>query len=395
MSAQSLLKQEERVSRQGDFHGLLTTPNGGGVRLLPGEAATASQNATAIELLLTEPPDEQTAEDVLEIEGALVASTRFGEQTLPVMGRAELSADNNMTLLYFDRARTLSLQFVFDEELLNINTQYTEKPLREALQSARFLQALITTPGRLLFETSVPAEGGAIASQRIEVGDLPLAVPEPKLEEYGDRLRLLEALYTIMVNTGVEIRYPSNTENGEGLNNLNFVLKAIQSGWVASSVADFTTHIPATEVRAVLEELEQAGEVARAFLFEIPHEAYVVFGKEVNLGSSRRYVAAARLASSQEEMKSWLSENPSDQEGFDLRWEPMNNVSMHVFFEDWPKSSLETVERELREFEAIYSVSSERFKDAWEKSEAWTEGIQDGNRWFSFIQARDELARES
>lgn len=362
--------------------------------MLPGEEHMASGAQTVPEPLPVDVTREQSIERTVEVEGALVAATRFGELKLPMTSRAELSTSDSLTVTYFDRAETLSLQIVFDEGILNINTQYTNKPLKAALPSARFFDALITTPGRLLFEVSVPVEGGEPAHHRIEVGDLPLAVPGPKLEEYQDRLRLLEALYDILVNIGVEIRYPSSTEDDEGLNNLNFVLKAIRSGWVASSVTDFSTHIPVAEVRVLLDELRQEGQVGRAFFFEISTEAYVVFGKEVNLGPSRRYLAAARLATSQEEMESWLDEEPKSKDRLDLRWEPIDDTPMHIFFEDWPRSSLESVERELREFETIYLVGSERFKQAWERDEAWIEEIQDGNRWFSLIQAREELVRE-
>jgi hypothetical protein len=94
-------------------------------------------------------------------------------------------------------------------------------------------------------------------------------------------------------------------------------------------------------------------------------------------------------------MELWLNENPESQAGFTLTWEPMDDTPMHVFFEDWPKASLETVERDIREFEAIYGVSSEIFKRAWEQGEAWIEEIQDGSNWFSLIQAREELVPES
>jgi len=395
MSAQAILKQEERRSSQEDFHGLITTPNGGGVRLPPGEEHVASESLAAPETPLADAIGEQATEREVEIEGALVASTRLVELKVPMTCRAEVSPSDSLTVSYFDRAETISLQIVFDEQLVHINTQYTDKPLEAALTSARFFQALMTMPGRLLFEVSVSVEGGEPTSILWEVGALPIPLPEPKLEEYRDRLRLLEALYEIMVNTGVEIGYPANTRDEGQLSNLNFVLKAIRGGWVASSVTDFSTHVSAAEVRTLLEELQQEGQVGRAFFFEIPNEAYEVFGKEVNLGPSRRYLAAARLTTSRGEMESWLNENPEDQDSFGLRWEPMDDAPMHVFFENWPKSSLASVERELREFEAVYRVSSERFKQAWEQGEAWIEEIQDGNRWFSLVQAREELMQES
>ncbi len=340
---------------------------------------------------------EQTAEEAVAVEGALVASTRDGDARLPMTCRVESSPTGRQTASYFDRAETLLLRTASDAEELSIFLRCTGKPLDMALASAMFLDALMGTPGRLAFEVPVAAGGGgsAGAAFRFEIGDLPLPVPGPFLEAHRDRLEVLEALHEILLATGTEIRYPEDTGDEEGgLGNLNFVLKAIRGGWVASSVGSFSTHVPPAEVRALVEELARDGEVGRAFLFELPEEAHEVFGTEVSLGPSRRYVAAAVLRTGREEMESWLGSGPGSDARLDLLWEPADGVPMHVFFEDWPESSLGSVERELREFEAVYRVGSERFKRGRERGEAWTEEIQDASRWFALVQAREELARE-
>jgi hypothetical protein len=221
-------------------------------------------------------------------------------------------------------------------------------------------------------------------------------MPEPKRQAHRDRLRVLEALHEILLATGVEISYPEDSEDEEdSLDNLNFVLKAIRGGWVVSSVEGFSTHVAAEEVRLLLEELRRNGEVDRAFLFELPEEAYDVFGKVVNLGPSRRYLAAARLVTTRQEMESWLGTSPAGGAHLDLSWKPVDDMPLHVFFEDWPKTSLGSVERDIREFEAVYGVGSERFRQGRERGEAWIEEIEDANRWFALLQAREEFASES
>lgn len=162
-----------------------------------------------------------------------------------------------------------------------------------------------------------------------------------------------------------------------------------------SWVAGFNTHIPAPGVRALLNELRDKGEVLRAFGLDLPDERYMVFGKEVALGPSRRYIAAARLMTTQKELEDWLEAEPESTSTLELKWEPLDDTPMHVFFDEWPSSSVDSINRELQEFEAIYGFSSEDFEQAWRERESWTRNVPDGKRWFSLIQAREELAQES
>jgi hypothetical protein len=361
--------------------------------LLPGEGHIASETHAVPQGLITDAVGERISVPV-ELEGALVASTHFGELKVPMISRAELLPDGNSTFNFFDRDETLRLQVIGDTGTINVKTQYTDKPLKAALSSARFFEMLATTPGRLSFEVVELVEEGEPIPHRIGVGELPFSIPEPKLEEYRDRLKVLEGLYDILINTGVEIRYPANTDDAEGLNNLNFVLKAIRGGWVALSVAGFDADMPAAQVRSLLDELQDKGEALRAFMFDLPDESYRVFSKEVNLGPSRRYLAAARLSTTQEEIEAWLGEGPERTDALKLSWEPVDDTPIHVFFEEWPKSNAHTIDRELREFEAAYGVSSQHFGQAWLKRERWAVDVPDGKRWFSLVQAREELTRE-
>ncbi len=387
MDTQTTLRQEEVSSSQADFIGVFAAPNGVGTRLLPGEEHLAEKTSPFVGPPLASISGEQTTEETVEVEGELVVSVR--DARLPVTCRGESSPAGGQIVSYFDRAETLLLRTASDAEELNIVLRYTGKPLDAALESARFLDDLMGTPGRLAFE--VPLAAGA--AFRFEIGDLPLPVPGPFLEAHRNRLEVLEALHEILLATGVEIRYPEDTEDDqEGLGNLNFVRKAIRGGWVASSVDGFTTHLAPAEVRVLAEELARYGEVGRAFLFDLPEEAYDVFGTTVNLGPSRRYLAAARLLTGREEMERWLGDGPGSEERLDLSWEPADGVHMHVFFGEWPKTSLGSVHRELREFEVVYGVGSERFRQGRERGEAWVRDIQDANRWFALLEARAELA---
>lgn len=292
---------------------------------------------------------------------------------------------------FADGAATISFTFhalVNNLGNVNINTQYTGKPLQAALLSARFLELLATMPGYLFAESYEPI------FNRFLVQELPIAVPEAKLREHRNRLSLLEELYEVWADTGIEIRYPSQTDDAEGLNNLHFVREAVRGGWIAQPIAAFDTVMTESYVRVINEELEQDGVVQRAFVFDVPDESYKVFDTMVSLGSSRRYLSGAELVSPRKEIEDWLEDNSDSENTLTLKWKPLNDFPMHVFFEDWPKSSLASVQRELGEFEVVYGVKSERFKQAWEQKEPWTRDIQDASRWFSLIQASEELTED-
>lgn len=403
MCAQLALKEEQFQSRQGDFRGSLFSSNGDGVQLFSGEDSREEQLSSEVRAALKaafigsaqdDVGEEQTITPVV-VEGALVVSARFGEIKAPTIARGDRSADGDVTISFYDHAETLLLQIVSDTGTLNIKTQYTDKPLGTALTSARFFEMLATTPGLLSFEVNEVVGEGETIPHRIEVADLPFHVPEPQLEEYRNRLQLLEGLYDIWINTGIEIRYPANTDDEEGLRNYNFVLKAVRGGWVALSIANFDVHVPADQAPILLDELRAEGQVGRAFYFEVPNESYRVFDKEVNLGPSSRYLAAARLATTEEEIKDQLSTKGDGEATLDLTWEPIGDRPMHVFFDQWPRVSVASVRQDLMEYETVYRVSSQRFKQAWEQREPWVQEIPDGNRWFSLIQAYEELAAES
>ncbi len=388
MCAQLSLKEEKLPSREATFRDSHLLPNGDRVRFVPADGDVASAVHTA-------PSDDSIESKTTPVvRGTLAAFTHFGELRVAMNIQIEPLPDGSMRSRFFDEAKTLKLEFHTSpdeaEGSLNIRVQYVDKPLDASLLGARFLEVLATQPGELYMELYEPSY------HKFLIAELPLAVPEQKLEEFRDRVRVLDGLHEIWVDTGVEIRYPKDTEGEEGLRNFNIVLAAIRSGWVVQQVADFSVHLPTTAVRAFLDESrDNKGEVHRAFVFDAPNESYRVFGKQVDLGPTRRYISAGRLATSEEEMEAWLGKEPKEEETLELKWEPHEGTPMHVFFEEWPTSSIRSVDRELREFEAVYGVSSQHFGRAWEKREPWAREVPDGKRWLSLTQAREELMGNS
>ncbi len=379
MMVSSTLKRQEVKARQEDFQGLPLASNGESRQVSPG-AFSVGEDA---------PPPESEVTPI--VPGALVVAGNAGEQRLAMNVQMEQLDNGSVRARFADGAATISFTFhalVNNLGNVNINTQYTGKPLQAALLSARFLELLATMPGYLFAESYEPI------FNRFLVQELPIAVPEAKLREHRNRLSLLEELYEVWIDTDIEIRYPSQTDDAEGLNNLHFVREAVRGGWIAQPIAAFDTVMTESYVRVINEELEQDGVVQRAFVFDVPDESYKVFDTMVSLGPSRRYLSGAELVSSRKEIEDWLKENSDSENTLTLKWKPLNDFPMHVFFEDWPKSSLASVQRELGEFEVVYDVKSERFKQAWEQREPWTRAIQDASRWFSLIQASEELTED-
>jgi hypothetical protein len=399
MCAQTAHTEERLQAQQEDFHGSYFSPNGDEVPLLSGDEQVLSEVTGALATLSAGPiarhVDDDQLTDAVVAEGVLIVVARYGEYRFPMIVRGERLPDGSATMRYYDHAGTLLLERAGDSDTLNVRIQYTDKPLGAALESARFLEVVATTPGVLSLEMSAPVEGRGIVSERMEVADLPLAVPQSWLENHRNRVRLLEGLFDIWMNTGVEIRYPTNTEDDEGLRNYNFVQRALRGGWVTLSVASFDVHVPDAQARALLEELQAEGQISRTFYLEVPTESYLVFGKEVDLGPSRRYLAAARLKTTQEGIRAQLGDKGEGVGTVDLTWEPIGSLPMHVFFDQWPKSSVRSVDREIQEFEAAYGLSSEYFRQAWVEREPSVRSLPDGKRWLSLIQAREELRRDS
>jgi hypothetical protein len=385
------LKQQEVDSSQEDFVTALLEENGSGIHSVP--EGVSETSSTQLSTGQQPTPAAEGATDRRSLPATLVATTDIGTFALSLHNDVEFLKDGGMRTRFSDASGTLELDFQVPSNtrqgIINTKVRLAGQPLLEALRMTEFFDTLVSSPGTLsvVLSTTPP--------QHIDITNLPLSMPEPELLAHRDRLRRLLALKEIWDETGVEVRYPVDTEDKEGLFNLNLVLQAIRSGWVKQWVTGFNTAMPAAELHNLSAELKQKGEVLRAFLFDISSETYRVFASWVNLGPSRRYLASARLTTDLEEIEDWLAKTTDRRSVLNLQWEPLDDRPLHIFFDQWPKSSLRTVERDLRHLEAIYETDSDTFKHAWNERDAWARSLSDGKLWYSLIEAREELAQEA
>lgn len=385
------LKQQEVHSSQEDFVTALLEENGNGIHSVPqGVSETSSAPlSTGQEPTLA----AEGVKDRRSLPATLIATTEIGTFALSLHNDIEFLEDGGMRTRYSDTYETLELDFQIPPNTrqgrINMKFRLAGQPLLEALRTTEFFDTLVSAQGTLSVELSTPPP------HHIDLTNLPLPIPEPELLAHRDRLRLLLALKEVWDETGVEVHYPVDTEDKEGLANLNLVLQAIRSGWVTQWVTEFNTTMPVAELHNLFAESKQKGEVVRAFFFDISSETYRVFASWVDLGPTRRYLAAARLTTDLEQLEDWLAKTTDERSTLDVQWEPLDDRPMHIFFDQWPKSSLRTVERDLRHLEAIYETDSDTFKHAWNERDAWARSLSDGKLWYSLIEAREELAQDA
>lgn len=268
------------------------------------------------------------------------------------------------------------------QSTVNLHVRYVGLPVDKALSYARFLHALFREEGTLYLTRLEPEE------VKFELLKLPLPLDSAEKSEVEDRLRFLEALDEISRATGAELVYPQGIED-EDLSNINHILKAIRSGWVAQRVTDFATPLTPEGVKNLLELVSREGEVGRAFYQENGFEVRKVFDAQIELGPSRWYISSARLRTTEAEMKEWLASEPKQGDSFEVRWVPLDDdVLAHFFYPEWPKPSLDVVRWNLKAFEDEYGMSSGEFRQAWEKGEPKARSIEEGDIWISFLDAQ-------
>jgi hypothetical protein len=250
---------------------------------------------------------------------------------------------------------------------LKFNTNYVGLETRKALQLARFWCALFGREGTLYLGRLGPGE------EKFELARLPLPgdLSVKKAEE--DRIRLLEALNEVSEATGASFVYPSSLED-EALRSLNRILRIIRG------VLDLTT-----EGEETLKNLVTTAEWERSILFDT----------RVDLGPSIRYVSGPRLATPRSDIEEWLASNPGPADSFDIRWVPANGSWVHVFYQDWPKPSLQAVREDIRVFEEELGKDSDEFRRAWEDGESWAREIPDGDIWLTLLDAEHYLEQQT
>jgi hypothetical protein len=286
-----------------------------------------------------------------------------------------------------------SVEFVLDarpdgQASLSLNVRYAGLPVERAFSYARFLSALYQEEGTLYLTRLEPEE------EKFELLELPLPLNPAGKREVENRLRFLEALDEIGQAIGAEIVYPVKIED-EDLRDVNHVLKAIRSGWVAQRVSDFATPLTPEGVKNLLELVDQEGEVSRAFYQENGFEIRSVLNAQAALGPSRWYISGARLQTTRAEMEEWLASKPRQGDSFEARWVPVDDVLVHFFYSKWPKPSLDVVRQNLEAFEEEYGMDSDEFRRAWEAGEPSARSIEEGDIWISFLDAREASEQDS
>jgi hypothetical protein len=281
------------------------------------------------------------------------------------------------------------IEFVLDSRTdgrgtLQFDVHYAGLPVNSALSYARFLRALYWDEGTLYLSRLEPNE------ERFELVDLPLPLDPATKGETEDRVRFLEALNEIGRATGSALVYPSELDDGD-LRNLNHVLKVIRGGWVALPVTDFTTPTDSEGVKNILHLVHQRGEVVQALAMTSQGERYKIFDTWVDLGPSIRYLSGARLVTPRSEMEEWLTSEPGPDGSFEVRWVPVDGAWVHVFYQEWPKPSLEGIRDDIRAFEEENGRRSDEFRLAWENDEAWAHQIEDGDVWLTLLDAERHL----
>lgn len=268
---------------------------------------------------------------------------------------------------------------------MNMNVKYVLSgiPIEVGLEYVRFLYALHSDRGAFYIQPLEPRQ------KRIEVAQLPLPYDRSAKQRLKTDLDFLEQLETIGKATNTGFTYPANIDR-EDLRNVNRVLDIIQKGWAVDYVADFTLPLHQEGIRNLL---DYEGEVLKALAITAEGERVSLFGTDLDLGPSLRWIAGARLDTPKTRLEEWLASNPDNDHGFETRWTPISEAPFHVFFPDWPKPSLERVDRDLDAYEEKYGMSSKVFRAAWRKHDPEVEDIDDGDTWMSLIEAKRALER--
>lgn len=323
---------------------------------------------------------ERTTSSAQPVPGKLTVEGKAGSASLELALRVDDAASGFRLISEETESVKLVLESDTGErDTFKLDIKYAGLPISMALTYARFFQALSRQEGTLFLSRADTRE------ERFELAELPLPIAPPTKEVEEDRVRFLEALDEVATVTGTEFIYPTRVEDDD-LQSLNHVLKAIRGGWIALSITDFTTPMGPEGVRNVLDMVQEEG----TFGMDSSSERVRIFDTWVDLGPSRRYVSHVRLAA-RSEMEEWLASNPKSDETFDIRWVPVDEARVHVFYRDWPKPSLRAINEDIDAFEQEIGKSSDDFREAWETGEAWAKEVQDGDVWRTLLDARHHI----
>lgn len=322
---------------------------------------------------------ERAISSAQPISSRLTVEGKTESISLELTLRVDNSASSFRLISEGTKGIELVLESDTDKTNFRFDTNYAGLPVSMALSYARFCRALVWREGTL-YLSRVDAD-----EERLELAKLPLSI-DPSVEKVeADRIRFLEALDEVGRATGTKFVYPPEVEDDD-LRILNHVLKAIRGGWIALLVTDFTIPMSPEGAQNTLDIMQED----RQLRMDSSSERVRLFDKWVDLGPSRRYVSHVRLAT-RSEMEEWLASGPKLDDTFDIRWEPVGEARVHVFYENWPKPSLGAIHEDIRAFEQETGKSSDAFRRAWEGGEAWAKEIQDGDVWLTLLDAKRHI----
>jgi hypothetical protein len=332
---------------------------------------------------------ERTMSSAQPIPSRLTVKGKAGSISLEL----SLRADNLAPGFRLISDGTKGIKLVLESEAgketnFRLDTNYAGLPISAALSYARFCQALSWREGTL-FLSRVDA-----VEEKLELAKLPLPIDPSIKEVEEDRIRFLEALYEVGKATGTEFVYPSEVEDDD-FKNLSRVLKVIRSGWIALPITDFTTPMNSDGIRNILEIVVQKGEVFEGLAMTVAWERHKIFDTWVDLGPSVRHISKARLVTPSSEMEKWLASGPELGDSFKIRWIPVEGAWLHIFYQGWPKPSLEAIREDIRAFEEDLGKGSQEFRRAWETGESWAHEIPDGDIWLTLLDAERHLEQRT
>lgn len=311
----------------------------------------------------------------------LTVESKRGSISLDVSLRLEKTASGFRLVTADLKEVDLVLEVDANERAtLRFDTNYVGLEIHKALRLAHFWHALFGREGTLYLGHLGPGE------ERIELARLPLSSDLSVKNAEEDRIRFLEALNEISGATGASFVYPSSLE-GEDLRNLNRVLHVIRGGWIALLVTDFTTPMNPEGVRNVLDLTAEGKGTLKNLVMTAEWERPMLFGTQVDLGPSIRYVSGPHLATPRSNIEEWLASNPGPTDSFEIRWVPADGTRVHVYYQDWPKPSLEAIREDIRAFEQEYDQSSSEFRVAWDRGDEWARSIEGGDVWVTLLDA--------
>lgn len=269
------------------------------------------------------------------------------------------------------------------EANLRVNIEYVGLPVEDALSYVRFLHALHSEEGEFSLTFLEPKRSG------IKVAELPLFTDNITKATLEATKSFLENLVVVKEATGTNLVYPEHLD-AEDVRNARRIAEIVRTGWDTEYIEDLTLTPTVKGLSNLPFEDEEA---AVKIAVESKRASVRLLDQEINLGPSVHWIEQARMQTSPSRIKERLESKSDSEETIDVLFEPVDSSPLHTFFYDWPKPSLDRIERQLEAFEQKYGMDSEDFAPAWRKSKRSVQHIDHGNIWLSLIGARKRLKR--